>query len=177
MTDRNGISALICHAPVCTIADDLTTNQGPKAKRHVGGDVTRCAELGASSAGLVGVKKRPWPIDHQCVPQRPHPAEIGHTDRTVSSRSICHAPMHAACGDLTTHHGHKVEECRKSWSERQFFIVALGADAKHRQDRCFILPLKQLSPKHRHVPTLSEMEGGRRSESGSNRETTRAVRP
>jgi hypothetical protein len=62
------------------------------------------------------------------------------------------------CGDLTTHHGHKVEECRKSWSERQFLIVALGADAKHGQDRCFILAHEWLSPEHQHVPTLSEME-------------------
>ena len=23
--------------------------------------------------------------------------------------------MYTVCGDLTTHHGHKVEECRKSW--------------------------------------------------------------
>ena len=38
--------------------------------------------------------------------------------------------MYTVCGDLTTHHGHKVEECRKSWFERQFFIVALGTEIR-----------------------------------------------
>ena len=38
--------------------------------------------------------------------------------------------MYTVCEDLTTHHGHKVEECRKSWFERQFLIVALGTEIR-----------------------------------------------
>jgi len=38
--------------------------------------------------------------------------------------------MYTVCADLTTHHGHKVEECRKSWFERQFLIVALGTEIR-----------------------------------------------
>jgi hypothetical protein len=42
ITDRNGISVLIYHAPIYAIVDNLITNQGPKVKRHVGGDVMIC---------------------------------------------------------------------------------------------------------------------------------------
>ncbi len=72
-------------------------------------------------------------------------AEIAHTDRTVSARLSYPAPIYATCGDLTTHHGHKVKERQKSWSERQFLIVALGGcrcEACCRQDTHFILAFK-----------------------------------
>jgi hypothetical protein len=83
--DRKGISELIYHAPIYTIIDKLITNQGSKVKRSVGGHVTIRRTWYIFYGPCRRQKTAIWPIDHQCVPQRPHPAEIPYIDQTISS--------------------------------------------------------------------------------------------
>jgi hypothetical protein len=85
IVDRKGISKSIHHAPVYAIIDKLMTNQGSKVKRSVGGHVTMRGTWCMFHGPCRRQKTAIWPIDHQCVPQRPHPAEIPCIDETVSS--------------------------------------------------------------------------------------------
>jgi hypothetical protein len=90
MTDRNGISALTCHAPVHAIVANLTTNQGPKARRCVGGDVTTC--------GAWHVFHGPCRQQKRVMANRPptRPPETT-SSRNRSRRSNCQLSINLPC--------------------------------------------------------------------------------
>jgi hypothetical protein len=122
---------LPCQSTVCTVTANLTTNQGPKAERSIGSNVTTrrtwhincCGPcLCRHQNGLDQSITNAAPTDHV---QQTSLASIktSSLDETAMPLSVC-----AVCEDLTTHHGNKVEECRKSWSEGPTGVssVALG---------------------------------------------------
>jgi hypothetical protein len=96
MTDRKGISGSICHARVCVIADNLTTNQGSKAKRSAGGNVmtcrTRCIFCRPCRHQKMAMANRPPPMH---PPARDHVQQtsLASIDLSALDQSTTHPSM------------------------------------------------------------------------------------
>jgi hypothetical protein len=118
--DRKGISELIYHAPIYTIIDKLITNQGSKVKRSVGGHVTIRRTWYIFYGPCRRQKTAIWPIDHQCVPQRPHPAEIPYIDQTISS--VVHH-LDGSVGGNSKNSYSKFEEVRIRWANELSMLL------------------------------------------------------